>query len=250
MKIVVVSKTGFVGKTVLSAHWLKTMMPTAQLFSIEDMNQAADALGVDVTTMNGGQFSNLMNSIMVEDEAIIDVGMSNVRFFIDGLRKFSNSCQEFDYYFVPLTPEKRCQAEAAETINTLLEIGVDPARIRPIFNKIPATFFSFDQFASFVSYMKKHTKVETDFRWAVEENPAFEMLSRQELSLASVVADTRDYKSEAKAIVMKSRTEGLELDARKVEELTSMHTLRMCCVPLLEKLTTVWGDLRLTKQVA
>lgn len=197
-----------------------------------------------------GQFSNLMNSIMVEDEAIIDVGMSNVRFFIDGLRKFSNSCQEFDYYFIPLTPEKRCQAEAAETINTLLEIGVDPARIRPIFNKIPATFFSFDQFASFVSYMKKHTKVETDFRWAVEENPAFEMLSRQELSLASVVADTRDYKSEAKAIVMKSRTEGLELDARKVEELTSMHTLRMCCVPLLEKLTTVWGDLRLTKQVA
>lgn len=143
MKIVVVSKTGFVGKTVLSAHWLKTMMPAAQLFSIEDMNQAADALGVDVTTMNGGQFSNLMNSIMVEDEAIIDVGMSNVRFFIDGLRKFSNSCQEFDYYFIPLTPEKRCQAEAAETINTLLEIGVDPARIRPIFNKIPATFFSF-----------------------------------------------------------------------------------------------------------
>ena len=54
MKIVVVSKTGFVGKTVLSAHWLKTMMPAAQLFSIEDMNQAADALGVDVTTMNGG----------------------------------------------------------------------------------------------------------------------------------------------------------------------------------------------------
>lgn len=53
MKIVVVSKTGFVGKTVLSAHWLKTMMPAAQLFSIEDMNQAADALGVDVTTMNG-----------------------------------------------------------------------------------------------------------------------------------------------------------------------------------------------------
>ena len=28
-------------------------MPAAQLFSIEDMNQAADALGVDVTTMNG-----------------------------------------------------------------------------------------------------------------------------------------------------------------------------------------------------
>lgn len=35
MKIVVVSKTGFVGKTVLSAHWLKTMMPGSILKSDE-----------------------------------------------------------------------------------------------------------------------------------------------------------------------------------------------------------------------
>ncbi|WP_270820056.1 StbB family protein [Aeromonas sp. Y311-2] len=250
MKVVVASKTGFVGKTALSAHWLKSMMPSAELFSIEDMNQAADALGVEVTVMNGGQFPELMNRIMIEDEAIIDVGMSNVRFFIDGLRKFEGSCHEFDYFLVPVTPEKRSQEEACETINTLLEIGVDPARIRPLFNKIPTTFFNYEQFQGFISYLKKHTKVETNIKWAIEENQAFEMLSRHGLSLATVVADTRDYRGEARALVMKAKAEGKNPNAKEIEHLTSMNTLRMCSIPLMEKLTHLWESLNLTKQTA
>ncbi|WEA32784.1 hypothetical protein [Aeromonas hydrophila] len=46
---------------------------------------------------------------------------------------------------------------------------------------------------------------------------------------------------------MKARAEGGELDTGKIEELTSMHTLRMCCIPLLEKLNVVWRDLRLKR---
>ncbi|WP_270682546.1 MULTISPECIES: hypothetical protein, partial [unclassified Aeromonas] len=72
-------------------------------------------------------------------------------------------------------------------------------------------------------------------------------LDLQGANLATVVADTRDYKGEAKELVMKARAEGGELDTGKIEELTSMHTLRMCCIPLLEKLNVVWRDLRLKR---
>lgn len=253
MKIVVVSKTGSVGKTVLSAHFFKSMMPTAQLFSIEDMNQAADALGVDVMAMNGGQFGDLLNSIFIEDEAIIDVGMSNVRFFLDGMRKFEGSCNEFDYFVVPLTPDKRAQEEACETIITLLEIGVEPSRIRPIYNKVPTTFFDTETFGGFVRYVMKNTSVKVNSLWAVEENPAFEMLSQRGLSLAAVVADARDYKGEARAMVLQARADGKHHDDDVVEavnDLTSMHSLRMCCVPLMDKFSKLWGELKLTPQVS
>ena len=45
------------------------------------------------------------------DDAIIDVGASNVEEFIKSMQQYDGSHEEFDYFVVPVVKEKKQQSE-------------------------------------------------------------------------------------------------------------------------------------------
>lgn len=103
MKVAILNYTGTVGKTTVAAHLLAPRMENAQVFAVESINETAAGLGIDVEKHNGNKFRELFKKIMLEDDAIIDIGASNIEDFINNMIKFDDSHEEIDFYFIPVT---------------------------------------------------------------------------------------------------------------------------------------------------
>ena len=136
MKIAVMNFSGNVGKTTVAAHLLKPRMQAARIYSIESINAGADASGVEVHKLRGKKFGSLIDSVMVLDEAIIDVGASNVEDFMKMMQQYDGSHEEFDLFVVPTVKEKKVQADTVNTIRALRALNVPANKIRVVFNKL------------------------------------------------------------------------------------------------------------------
>jgi hypothetical protein len=120
MKIAIVNYTGTVGKTTIAAHLLSPRMGNAPIFAVESINETAAGLGVDVEQIKGDKFRELFRKLFALDDAIIDVGASNIEDFLDGMVKFDESHLEFDYFVIPLTSGTKEQKETISMIGTFL----------------------------------------------------------------------------------------------------------------------------------
>lgn len=119
MKLVVINFSGNVGKSTVAAHLLKPRMNDAALFSIETLNDHAATDGVDVETFKGKKYKELQEEIFLLDDAIIDVGASNVEDFTNLMTQYHDSHQQFDYYLVPTVKEKKQTIDTIKTIKAL-----------------------------------------------------------------------------------------------------------------------------------
>ena len=79
------------------------------LFLSLNVDGAAD--GLDVEKMKGKKYGSLVEELMKLDDAIIDVGASNVEEFIKLMQQYDGSHEEFDYFVVPVVKEKKQQSE-------------------------------------------------------------------------------------------------------------------------------------------
>ncbi|WFG00236.1 hypothetical protein [Aeromonas caviae] len=200
LKVAVVSKSGGIGKTTLSTHVLHAKMPRATFFSMEDINRGAESFGVDITKIDSDGFQKMLNNMFLEDACIIDVGASNIRYFLDGLKIYRGSCDEIDYFVVPLTSESRYQEEAIQTILALRSLGVPDSRIRPIFNMVKESRYDQDEFRLFLNFLKSDTTITMHKDCVLFDNPGIETMSRKGLTITKVLEDPRDYKADARAL--------------------------------------------------
>lgn len=99
--------SGNVGKTTIAAHLLKTRMPNARIYSVESINAGADASGVEVEKLRGKKFGSMIDAIMMLDDAVIDVGASNVEDFMKMMQQYDGSHEEIDIFVVPTVKEKK-----------------------------------------------------------------------------------------------------------------------------------------------
>ena len=148
MKIAVMNFSGNVGKTTIAAHLLKPRMPNARVYSVESINAGADASGVEVEKLRGKKFGSLIDAIMMLDEAIIDVGASNVEDFMKMMQQFDGSHEEIDLFIVPTLKEKKVQADTVNTVRALRTLGIPAKKIRIVFNKLDVDENPSDEFPS------------------------------------------------------------------------------------------------------
>ncbi|MNT03670.1 hypothetical protein D3C72_1382170 [compost metagenome] len=215
---------------------------------MEDINRGAESLGVDITKIDSNGFQKMLNNMFLEDACIIDVGASNIRYFLDGLKIYRGSCDEIDYFVVPLTSESRYQEEAIQTILALRSLGVPDHRIRPIFNLVNESRYDQDEFRLFLNFLKSDTTIKMHKDCVLFENPGIETMSRKGLTITKVLEDTRDYKAEARALRDAARANGKDPKRSEIENLTTMQSLKMCAVPLMENIDRAWAALALTPE--
>ena len=128
--------SGNVGKTTIAAHLLKPRMPNARIYSVESINAGADASGVEVEKLRGKKFGSMIDAIMMLDDAVIDVGASNVEDFMKMMQQYDGSHEEIDIFVVPTVKEKKVQADTVNTVRALRALNIPAKKIRIVFNKL------------------------------------------------------------------------------------------------------------------
>jgi hypothetical protein len=194
MKIAVMNFSGNVGKTTVAGHLLKPRMGNAPIFSIESINAGADADGLEVEKMKGKKFGELVDELMTLDNAIIDVGASNVEDFMKLMQQYAGSHEEFDYFVVPVVKEKKVQADTVNTIRALQKLGIPKSKIRMVFNKVEIDDAVEDEFAALFGLSESEKSFTLRPEAVIYANEVFERLKSVGKSLGDITNDPTDYR--------------------------------------------------------
>ena len=188
MKIIVINFSGNVGKSIVAQHLLKPRMEDSIIIAVESINSD----GTQDEKIKGKAFTEIMDRALEHENVIIDVGASNVEEFLIQMKKSIGSHEDFDYFVVP-TINKRKQIEDTDsTIVALSDLGIEPHRIRVVFNmidddtNIPRAFEQIFQ-------NKCMATINTGS--VIHENELFNRLDEAKFkTIAEIVNDDTDYK--------------------------------------------------------
>jgi hypothetical protein len=234
MKIAVLNFCGTVGKTTIAAHLLSPRMNNAPVFAVESVNETAEGLGVEVEKIRGEKFRDLFKKLMLLDDAIIDVGASNIEAFLDGMVKFEGAHLEFDCFVVPLTSGAKEQKETISIVATLADFGIPADKIRLVFNRVQADVA--EEFGPILNYAKKNNNCVACHEAVIFENELFDMLAVKKITIADALADQTDYKAKAREL-------GKEGDAKLKTYYTDMHVIKALASSVNRNLNDTFASL-------
>lgn len=233
MIVTILNWTGTVGKTTLAAHLLAPRMDNAPIFAIESINETAASLGIDVEKMKGNKFRELFKKIMLEDNAIIDVGASNIEEFMSNMVKFDDSHEEIDYFIVPVTSGTKEQKETIAMVDALSAIGVPAEKIRVVFNRVSADVA--DEFPYVVGFHKKQKSFTANQKCAIWETELFDALAVKGLTIETLLNDPNDYK-----LMLRNNREATEKERNTWAD---MHGLKALSKSVKRNLDEVYTSL-------
>ncbi|WP_169295553.1 StbB family protein [Advenella sp. EE-W14] len=226
MKIAVLNYTGSVGKTVIASHLLAPRLNNSQIFAIESTNETAGDLGLDIDQLRGEQFGQLFRDLLILDDAIIDVGASNIEDFLAHMSKYEDAHTEIDLFVLPVIATGKAQRETIKTVSALVALGVERKRIQVLFNRVDGPVE--DDFLAILTYAEKTGEFIANPEVAVFENDVFELLAEQRTTIADVLADKTDYRQKLREADRKNK--------KLINQLTNMHSLQALAKPVNRQL--------------
>ena len=193
----VINFSGNVGKSTLSRHLLAPRMNNARIIPVETINSD----GSQDDAIKGRQFGDLQEALALMDNAVVDVGASNVEDFVNLMKQYKGSHEDYDYFIVPTVPASKQQRDTIATIDALADIGIPAKKIRLVFNMValdesPERIFSglFDYHASEKNFTLKADAV-------ISTNDIYAKLKSGEQSISEILNDPTDLKEKLKAAV-------------------------------------------------
>lgn len=190
MKIAVINFSGNVGKSTVARHLLAPRMNNAEIIPVESINSD----GTQDEAIKGKQFGELQEALMLIDDAVVDVGASNVEDFVNLMKQYRGSHEEFDYFVVPTVPKNKQMRDTISTIDALSEIGVPAKKIRLVMNMVeidesPERLFSglFEYHAATKNFTLRPEAV-------IHVNDIYGKLKGAEQSISEILQDQTDYK--------------------------------------------------------
>ncbi len=194
MKIAVLNFSGNVGKSTLARHLLSPRMPNAGLIAVETIN--ADSASDN--RIRGADFGKLQRDLQLENDAIVDVGASNVEQFMALMRQYHESHEDFDLYLVPTVPVPKQQRDTTECIVELAELGVPAHKIFVVFNLVEPGLDVEATFEPIFNFVDAMHLCMADPQAVIYKNDVFGLIRNSGDSLSDVVNDTTDFKSAIK----------------------------------------------------
>ena len=197
MKVCVLNFSGNVGKSTIAAHLLQPRL-NAQVFSVESLNVDASSDGVEVARLRGKHYNDLLQRLMKLDDAIVDVGSSNVEDFLKMMQHYADSQEEFDLFVVPVVKDGKQQADTVNTIRALRAIGVPAAKILVLINKVETDDDLRTDFAGVFGFCASGEATIPE-GGVIFANELFAMLKSQQLSISALNDDATDYRQRLRA---------------------------------------------------
>lgn len=194
MKIAVINFSGNVGKSTVARHLLTPRLSNAHLIAVESINSD----GSNDEAIRGKQFGQLQEALALMDDAVVDIGASNVEDFINLMTQYKGSHEDFDYFVIPTVSKAKQQHDTISTIEALGDIGIPAKKIRLVFNMVemdeqPEQIFSglFDYHSSAKRFTLKPDAI-------IHVNDIYGKLKGTQESISDVLADPTDFKDKIK----------------------------------------------------
>lgn len=231
MKIAIVNFSGNVGKTTIANALLRPRLPNPNTpyLAIETINDGAN----NEKKIEADEYGALFEEMMLMDDIIVDVGSSNIEGTIKKMREFRGSHEEFDYFIIPTDNGHKQQIDTQATMLELIKLGIKPAKIRLLFNKVD-----------------KMDKLDTDFADVIEKakplkirvptvgiarNEVYERLRLSGKTIEEVLA-MKDLRKLAKETT----------DTAKKKELVGLVAVQTLAINAKENLDEVYKDLNIS----
>lgn len=243
MKILVINKSGNVGKTTLAQEFLHPRLNNPISARFETINAAGDKQA-DIQ-QRAAEFRQFVEQFMLEDvDVIADVGSSNVESILEKLVEIEGAIHMFDAAVIPVTAEIKIQIDTVSMVQDLLDLGFPAEKIFVVTNMVPASILRDknaealiqDQFYKVINecHAMGVAVVGHIVRSDVFET-AFTMQERVE-DLASIDPQA------AKAAAQEAKAAGDETETRR---LTRVMTSAMMAKPVKANLDSVFLKLNL-----
>jgi len=194
MIVAVINFSGNVGKSTVARHLLAPRLNHARIIPVESINSD----GTQDESIRGKQFGELQEALALMDDAVIDVGASNVEDFVNLMRQYKGSHEDYDYFVIPTVPKEKQQRDTIATLDALSDLGIPAKKLRLVFNMVelddsPERLFSglFEYHASEKNYtLKKDTVIHV--------NDIYGKLKGAEQSISDILNDPTDLKARLK----------------------------------------------------
>jgi hypothetical protein len=168
------------------------------------------------------QFGKLFRGLLTLDDAIVDIGASNIEEFLAHMSRYDLSHEEIDQFVLPVVPTGKAQRETIKTVAALSDLGVTANRIRVLFNRVESDVD--EEFLALLTYAKKTGEFIASPQAVIFENEVFELLADKRITIASILADQTDYRQLLREADPKDR--------KRISHLSDMHTLKALARPV------------------
>lgn len=231
MKIAVLNNSGNVGKSTICQTLLKPRLEESQIIRVETINSD----GSNDNKLSAKEFDEILKSIDDSECTIIDIGSSNIEQFMVQMLEFKGSHELIDYFMVPVTTQDKQQRDSINTINNLLDSGIEKEKIKVIFNQAEKDIEIRKQYAIFLAD-KTCNKITGDSPAIVYYNNIFNILTKSGLKYDDVYNDDRDFRTLIRS------AENKELR----QELSNLRTVKMLMNGFNSDLDIAFGNLNLS----
>ena len=191
MKVAVINFSGNVGKTTVARHLLVPRIAGAELIAVESIN-ADDGQSQAV---RGSQFGELQEYLQTVDNAVVDIGASNVEDLLALMRKYRGSHEDFDYFVIPTVPALKQQQDTIATLAELARIGIPASKMRVVFNQVEDDARISELFAGLIAFIEQHQFAPASTLCKLGANEIYERVKGTGIDLAELVRDETDYKA-------------------------------------------------------
>lgn len=191
MKVAVINFSGNVGKSTIAKHLLAPRLDNPEVFAIETIN-SDDGSG---ERLKGRDYVNLQEYLLTIDNAVVDVGASNVEDFIKVMTEYHGSHEDFDFFVVPVTQDLKQQQDTIVTLDALHALGVPGQKIRLVFNMLNVDDDPSKIFAGLYRYAETTGNVVIHPQAVVLKLDVFQKLKGVPQTVTDIVNDETDYRS-------------------------------------------------------
>ncbi|OED34111.1 hypothetical protein AB832_08390 [Flavobacteriaceae bacterium (ex Bugula neritina AB1)] len=191
MIIATINFSGNVGKSTVANHLLMPRLENAVLIPVESINEHE---GDKDEVLRGREFQELMERAMIEENAVIDVGASNVEEFMAQMSDYTSSHNDFDYFVIPTVATRKQIDDTWATIEELSDIGVPRDKIKIVFNKMDRYSTVSDAFGKLLSLNNSDNLCSINESISIADNELYPKLKDQNRSISELAACDTDYR--------------------------------------------------------
>ena len=194
MKVAVINFSGNVGKSTVGRHLLAPRLNNAEVIPVESINSD----GTDETAIRGKQFGELQEYLQTLDDAVIDIGASNVEDFVKLMKQYKGSHEDFDFFVVPTVPATKQQRDTISTVEALANLGVPAKKIRLLFNMVDLEESQERIFSGLFEYQRESKSFTLKPEAVIHVNDIYGKLKGSKTGIREILADETDYKERIK----------------------------------------------------
>ena len=128
INVATISIAGGAAKSTFTKHGLVPQLPNACRISVEDWNSGDGEADLEISSKAFYPLAAQLNTDR-EKSFVIDIGTSNSRAMLKHFGDLELTRQEIHYWVIPVRSGAKERIDTLRTIDSLLELDVDPASI-------------------------------------------------------------------------------------------------------------------------